>query len=143
MLQTDQEAIREDKKKEEENSSLWSNSGFSDSLRTLAVRRRSRALPRNLESHVLWALPVAVLKFPKLHLSEARLWLAQRNMFGPDDGERELHACLIAFAGRGLIFLDGTDPADELRFSLATRLATSSLIILSRAVRPLRASVQK
>jgi hypothetical protein len=76
-------------------------------------------LPRNLESPVLWALPVAILKFPKLHLSDAGLWLEQRNIFGVDDGERDLHACLIAFAGRGLIFLDGTDPADELRFSLA------------------------
>jgi hypothetical protein len=76
-------------------------------------------LPRSLESHVLWALPLAILKFPKLRLSDAHLWLEQRHIFDVDDGERELHACLIAFAGRGLIFLDGADPADELRFSLA------------------------
>jgi hypothetical protein len=75
--------------------------------------------PRNLEPHVLWALPLAILKFPKLRLSDARLWLEQRRVFGVDDGDRQLHACLIAFAGKGLVFLDGTNPADELRFSLA------------------------
>jgi len=36
-----------------------------------------------------------------------------------DGADRELHACLIAFGGRGLVFLDGKDPLDELRFSLA------------------------
>ncbi|MGA2233960.1 MAG: hypothetical protein ABSG23_00575 [Terriglobales bacterium] len=77
-------------------------------------------LPRNLESPVLWALPVAIVKVPRLRLSDARYWLEQRQMLlSVDEVDRDLHACLIAFAGRGLIFLDGQNPIDELRFSLA------------------------
>ena len=77
------------------------------------------SFPRDLETAILWTLPVAIIKVPRLRISDARDWLEQRNLPLTVDGDRALHACLIAFGGRGLVFLDGMNPLDELRFSLA------------------------
>jgi len=85
-----------------------------------AMAGAQEAFPRNLESAILWTLPVAIIKVPRLRISHARGWLEQRNLPLVIDGaDRELHACLIAFGGRGLVFLDGKNPPDEIRFSLA------------------------
>src|SRR5947207_13502027 len=76
--------------------------------------------PRSLESAVAWALPLAVVKLPRLGLRELREWLAERGIpFGINATDRRLRACVLARAGRGVIFLDGTDSEDELRLSLA------------------------
>lgn len=76
--------------------------------------------PRSLETAVLWALPLAVLKLPWLSASEVDAWLKRRSApFRLSCLDRPLRACLIAYADRGCILLDGTDPADEVRFSLA------------------------
>ena len=76
--------------------------------------------PRSLESAVAWALPVAVVKLPRLGLRELREWLAKRGIpFCINATDRRLRACVLARAGRGAIFLDGTDSEDELRLSLA------------------------
>jgi hypothetical protein len=76
--------------------------------------------PRSLESAVAWALPLAVVKLPRLGLRELREWLAKRGIpFGINATDRRLRACVLARAGRGAIFLDGTDLEDELRLSLA------------------------
>lgn len=80
--------------------------------------------PRSLESSVMWALPVAIVKVPRLSVSTAQKWLARRNMpLDLDAGDRRLHACLVAFGGKGVILLDGRDAADEMRFSLAHETA--------------------
>ena len=80
--------------------------------------------PRSLERAVAWALPLVVVKLPRLGLQELRDWLEERsipyNLSLPD---RRLRACLIARGGHGLIFLDGSDADDERRFSLAHELA--------------------
>jgi len=80
--------------------------------------------PRSLESSVAWALPLAIVKLPHLGLKEICNWLGEKgisvNFHSPD---RLLRACLIAQSGRGIIFLDGSDPEDERRFSLAHEIA--------------------
>jgi len=80
--------------------------------------------PRALESPILWALPLAIIMVPRLGLSEAQRWLTQRgisiSLTSPD---RRVRACLIARAGAGIVFLDGQDPEDERRFSLAHETA--------------------
>ena len=80
--------------------------------------------PRSLERAVLWAVPLAVMKLPRLGLSELRTWLRHRGQSVSLDGpDRPLRACLIARNGRGIVVLDGTDTEDERRLSLAHELA--------------------
>jgi hypothetical protein len=76
--------------------------------------------PRSLEAPVLWALPLFIVKIPRLTLSDVRTKLAGYGIsFGVDGPNRNLYGCLVAFAGKGVVMLDGSEPADELRFSLA------------------------
>lgn len=76
--------------------------------------------PRSLETSVLWALPVAISKTRDLSVDSVENWLRRRGVpFGLGCHDRNLRACLVSYGGRGLIFLDATDPEDELRFSLA------------------------
>lgn len=80
--------------------------------------------PRNLEASVLWALPLAVVKIPRLRVQGVREWL-ERDGFASivPVVERELRACVVASRGRGVVFLDGADADDEQRLSLAHELA--------------------
>jgi hypothetical protein len=80
--------------------------------------------PRDLELPAIWALPLLVQRLPRLQVNGIRVWLEQTaipvHVPGPN---RRLHACLIAFAGRGAVLLDADDPEDESRFSLAHEVA--------------------
>lgn len=85
---------------------------------------RREAFPRSLESSVAWALPLAIVNLPHLGLAELRSWLSSRGIrlkVGAPD--RSLRACLLARAGRGLLILDGSDPPDERRVSLAHEIS--------------------
>ena len=84
----------------------------------------TESFPRSLERAVAWALPLVVVKLPRLCLQELRDWLEQRNIpLTVSLPDRRLRACLIARGGHGFVFLDGSDPDDERRFSLAHELA--------------------
>src|SRR2546423_9238676 len=76
--------------------------------------------PRSLERAVTLALPVALVKLSRPMLRDIERWLERRGVplsFGCRS--RAVRGCLIAFGGRGLIFVDGADPDDERRFSVA------------------------
>ena len=91
---------------------FWSQAGITEPF------------PRFLERAVAWALPLTVVKLPRLGLLELRDWLERRNIFfSLAIPNRRLRACLIARVGHGFIFLDGSDTDDERRFSLAHELA--------------------
>src|SRR5262249_6861344 len=63
-------------------------------------------------------------KLPRLGLEELRRWLALRGVtLTRASGFHPLRGALIARAGRGLVFLDGSDSDDERRFSLAHEVA--------------------
>lgn len=80
--------------------------------------------PRSLETPVLWALPVFIVKVPRLSVADLRATLAEYGIdFRVDSVNRGLHGCLVAFGGKGVVMLDGSDPPDELRFSLAHEVA--------------------
>lgn len=80
--------------------------------------------PRDLRQPIALALPVAIVSLPRLRLSGVDGWLRRQGIArGLDGRDRPLRACLVARRGQGLIFLDGTDPADEQRFSLAHEAA--------------------
>ena len=114
---------------------FWHKAGFTEPF------------PRSLESAIAWALPVTVVKLPRLELSDLNQWLLQRRVFLPFTITIGcLRACLVARAGRGVIFLDGSDPDDEQRFSLAHEIAhfmldyllprQRALVVLGKEGRP-------
>jgi hypothetical protein len=80
--------------------------------------------PRDLQDSVVWTLPVAVLRIRHLTVGSAEEWLRRQAVplaFGCRD--RSLRGCLVSFGGKGLVLLDGDDPEDERRFSLAHEVA--------------------
>lgn len=82
------------------------------------------SFPRDLRVPIAIALPVALVSLPRLHLSGINAWLRRQGIIhGLDGCDRPLRACLVARRGKALIFLDGSDPADEQRFSLAHETA--------------------
>ena len=101
--------------------------------------------PRDLEAAVLWALPLAVFKVPRLWVSDVREWMLTRHIHFPfDASDRPLHGCLVARGGHGCVLLNGTDNEGELRFSLAHESAHFILDYLrprQRAAQRLGASI--
>jgi Zn-dependent peptidase ImmA (M78 family) len=80
--------------------------------------------PRALRATIHRTLPLRVRYSAGLQLFGVRIALEKEQIFLPDDGrDRPLRACLAARYGHGFIFIDGTDPQDEQRFSLAHELA--------------------
>lgn len=80
--------------------------------------------PRNLEHSVCWGHAVTVLTLADLKLSAVHSWLADRGILRDSvRRDRPLRACLAAINGQGFIFLNGTDPEDQRRFSLAHEIA--------------------
>lgn len=80
--------------------------------------------PRNLERPLALALPVALVKLPHLRLWDVERWLRRRgNSFCFECESRSVRGCLIAQAGQGLLFMDGSDPQDEQRFTIAHEIA--------------------
>jgi hypothetical protein len=91
---------------------FWKSAGFAESF------------PRSLETAVSWALPLAVIKMPNLTFSKLDNWFFENgSTFQNSRKDRSLRACLMAKNGKGLIFLDGTDSKDEMRFSMAHETA--------------------
>jgi hypothetical protein len=80
--------------------------------------------PRDLRGPIARALPVTVVLLPRLRVAAVDEWLdrngAERAVAVPD---RPLRGCLVARSDQGIIFLEGGDPEDEQRFSLAHELA--------------------
>ena len=82
------------------------------------------SFPRSLETPLSWALPVALIKLPRLEVSSLTEWLDRQGIIPPFTvAYRCLRACLLAKAGYGIIFLDGSDSEDERRFSLAHEIS--------------------
>lgn len=76
--------------------------------------------PRSLERSVPLALPVAIVKLPQLMLQDIESWLGRRSTpYSFKCRSRAVRGCLIAFGGQGFIFVDGADPDDERRFTVA------------------------
>jgi hypothetical protein len=79
--------------------------------------------PRNLERPLAIALPIALVKMPKLYLRDVETWLRLRGvLFSFQCESRAVRGCLVA-SGKGVIFIEGSDPNDELRFTIAHEIA--------------------
>ena len=79
--------------------------------------------PRTLEKSVSLALPVAIVKLPHLKLHIIENWLARCGVpYSFNCRSRAVRGCLIAYGGHGAVFVDGADPDDEQRFTIAHEL---------------------
>ncbi len=80
--------------------------------------------PRDIESAVAWSLPLFIVRVPQLYVHDVEIYLRKRQlpaMVGTAD--RALHGCVIATCGKGFIVVDGADPPNELRFTIAHEVA--------------------
>lgn len=80
--------------------------------------------PRDLRQPIAQAFPLTVVLLPLLTVGKIEEWLERQHVFcHVDTQDRGLRACLVARSGQAIIFLNGTDPDDEQRFSIAHELA--------------------
>lgn len=80
--------------------------------------------PRSLHCPIAWALPLSIVSLPRLRVADIFDWLSSQTIACRiATSDRPMRACLVARRGAGLIILDGSDPEDEQRFSLAHELA--------------------
>ena len=80
--------------------------------------------PRALRRPIARALQMVIISLPRLRLQDVTDWLRRHDIDCPcGAANSDLHACLAAWRGWGYVFLDGADPEDEQRLSLAHELA--------------------
>lgn len=76
--------------------------------------------PRDLELPLLLHQPVALVEVAGLHVADVRGWLGDRDVEVLDGvADRPLRACLVAYGGVGVVFVDAADSDAERRLSLA------------------------
>lgn len=104
---------------------MWINNDNSDAITNFwEYAGELEDFPRSLERPLAVALPVALVKLPKLTLHEIETWLRLRSVpFSFRCNSRAVRGCLVAFGCKGIIFLEGSDPSDEQRFTLAHEIA--------------------
>ncbi len=76
--------------------------------------------PRNLATSTEIALPVKVVQLTPLQLHRIENWLGRRgSQFRFNCRSRAVQGCLVAYGGKGLVFLDSSDNDMQRRFTLA------------------------
>ena len=96
--------------------------------------------PRDLRAPIATALPLTIVLLPRLRVVRVDEWLQEHaNLCCVSIPDRALRACLIARYGHGIVFIDGADPDNEQRFSLAHELAH----FLSDYWRPRRLAIER
>ena len=79
-----------------------------------------KSFPREMERAIAYALPLAVIRLPQLTVGSVSRWLLNHGVCAPNEFDRRpLKGCLFAHRSQGLVFVDGSDPPDEVRFVLA------------------------
>ncbi|MDI3315945.1 MAG: hypothetical protein QJR12_17235 [Mycobacterium sp.] len=74
---------------------------------------------RDVQAAVVWTSPAMVVSLKQLHLAAVNEWLEERGVPPLPDGVGWLRGLLIAWRGHAAIFVDGTLPEPERRFTLA------------------------
>jgi hypothetical protein len=93
----------------------------------------------DVEAAVAWSVPLAVVVLPNLDARRARGWLAERGAWlGDGRADRPLRGLLLAARGVGIVFLDGTLPPADRRFTVAHELGHFLLDYLEPRERVLR-----
>lgn len=79
--------------------------------------------PKSLQRDALRSLPCAVVYLDHLTLRRIEDWLSTRGIpYTFPCASRQVHGCLLAYCGYGLIFVDSADTAEEQRYTVAHEL---------------------
>jgi hypothetical protein len=91
---------------------FWQGTGLCDTF------------PRKIEQAIVFKLPLALVRLFPLTVAAIDQWLNLRAIATrtPDD-QRDLCGCLVAFGGRGFIFICDTDSPKEQRLTVAHETA--------------------
>jgi hypothetical protein len=83
------------------------------------------SFPVDVEKAILNYSPLSIVKLSRPMVSDVIDWLRLRHInLGHDlENNRELFGCVVLFAGKGFIFVDGNAPLPEQRFTLAHEYA--------------------
>ena len=84
----------------------------------------SKSPPFDIYGAISFTLPVDIVNLSELSLRKIEVWLRNRNIpltIGVDD--RDIHGFILMSKGCGFIFINGTDPEDERRYSVAHELS--------------------
>jgi hypothetical protein len=93
-----------------------------------------------MERAAVIALPLMLVKLPRLTVEALAAWLWQRGVsLAAPLCEGEMAGCVVAHRGHAVIFLSATDPDDERRATLAHEVAHLLLHYLAPRDRALRA----
>ncbi len=88
------------------------------------LRDYSGPFPRDIQTDVLLTLNVAIVLLGRLSVDAVNGELKRRRLgITCDVPDRLLSGCLVARADFGLIFVDGSDPVEEQRFTVAHEAA--------------------
>ncbi|HEY0005882.1 MAG TPA: ImmA/IrrE family metallo-endopeptidase [Pyrinomonadaceae bacterium] len=100
---------------------MWLDNASQEAINQFWLRcGETEPYPRSLERSISLALPVTLIQLPRLKLYGIESWFARRGtLFSFNCRSRAVRGCLIAYGGQGFIFVDGTDPEDEQRFTIA------------------------
>ncbi|MCI0695708.1 ImmA/IrrE family metallo-endopeptidase [candidate division KSB1 bacterium] len=80
--------------------------------------------PCDLERVIALTFRLAIITLPSLNLQRIENWLEKRGTpYEFPCENRHVRGCIVAYRGSGLIFIDGSDPIEERRFTLAHEVA--------------------
>ena len=80
--------------------------------------------PCDIQTAITLTLPLEVYAVPGLRVSDVLAWTRRVHLAHYMRGRnRRLHGCLMAYRGKGTIFMDAQDLDNEQRFTLAHELA--------------------
>lgn len=107
------------------NNAIWLEAGLAKHVDEFwRLAGELEPFPRKLIGPASLALPLALHELPLLTLDDVRLWFDKRDIpCSLEAANRRLRGCLLAYGGFAFMLVDGSDPDDEKRFTIAHELA--------------------
>jgi hypothetical protein len=85
---------------------------------------QQKSPPYDISRAVSLLFPIDIVCLCELSLEKIEKWLEKRGIKMPIDvNDRYLHGFVLAAKGNGFIFINGTDPEDERRYTIAHEIS--------------------
>lgn len=92
-----------------------------------AFWRRCSIVPKypiDIMQVILWTVPLGIVELKGLRVRAVENWFAKRGIpFASRCADRSLFGCLVAYGGKGIVFLDESAEEGDRRFTLAHEAA--------------------